>query len=580
MANWKRILLEDDVAGDGIITVTSSPSALHTVSLGDPDVLPQLSNPVVTDGQEDKFLIWDESGAEWKWISADNFPDTNLGNSNLVQTDATRTFDVANNGVLEFHLNGGGATGNEATRLKLSYDTSSIPSSTTALPRAVIELNTPTNLRQTRAFLISVDEASESAFNDSSFSGSWGIDTLDATYSTSSAGGIVKLDAYSNIAALNDDTEGSETYTWGADKVKYVNIELGSTGLVTPALNWDEVTTSAAHAQQNFGGYINFDVLKPIQASPYYQSNTQLRVDNVGVRINDADTDEDSYYLPTDRGTEGYIMSTDGVSAAKWSNPLEVFLPELMQWVNENSGGSTIYGAGTLNGDFNGDGIVNSSDLLTFLGSFGSTVSNTPPTYSYSGFDVGETDVTTPINYSTSTLNDQTLNIDELGTAVNYTPHQIVINETADFIGFREENGNAYGPAFNPYRIVINSLNVDVTKTAATQDVVYLGFKLQAVYDDNGSDVVADLSNLNTTATWSSFDNNMHHIGGIIESSAGVTSHVMSEISEPMLQLSNYENVTYGLPKEIRIKFYAFRQDASQGEVSVEITGLSLQFIS
>lgn len=107
MATWKRILVEDDVIGDGIITVTGN--VPHTVRLGDPSGLPQLTSPV-TGTDPDKFLIWDDSEAEWKWIEAGDFPhppEIHLGNSDLVQTDSTRTFDIFDGGIIKFIGNDG-----------------------------------------------------------------------------------------------------------------------------------------------------------------------------------------------------------------------------------------------------------------------------------------------------------------------------------------------------------------------------------------------------------------------------------------------------------------------------------------
>lgn len=576
MATWKRILVEGDVTGTGVISVSAT--APHIVSLGDPE---NTTSDIGTPAADDKLLIWDQSAQAWLYVLASEFTtDTHLGNTNLVQTTSTRTFDVAANGVLEFHLNSSTATGETVTKVKMLSSTPSIPEfGGTLLEVAALELNTPDNTRQSRAIIISVDEANVGAFNSSAFAGAYGFDTSTATYESAVSGGIIRLEGWSEVGALTDDTEGSETYIWDTDKLRYAAITLGSSGFVTPATFWDEPSTSAVTAQQDFGGTIDFEIQVPQEATPFYAAKTKLRIDNVGVRINDELNDQDSYYLPKDKGTEGYVMTTDGVSAAKWSNPLEIFLPELMTWVNENSGGTTIYGTGVLNGDFNGDGAVTAADLITFLSAYGSTVADYPPMYSYSNFAVGASDITTAANYNTNTLNAQLLNVDDSGTALNYTPHLIAISESADYIAFKEENGNPYGAAFNNYKVKINSLNVDITKTAAVQDVVNLTFKLQAVYDDNGSDVVADLSNLMSPSIWSNYDSNMHHIGIISLNSAGTTSHVISETIEPMLQLSNYASVPYGAPKEVRIKFYAFREFQAQGEITVEITGLSVRFI-
>jgi hypothetical protein len=101
MATWKRILVEGDVAGSGVITVSGT--APHSVALGDPvDTTSELS-PVAND---DKVLIWDESGDSWKYINYSAL-NINLGNSDLTQSDTNRTFDIASNGSLTFIGNTG-----------------------------------------------------------------------------------------------------------------------------------------------------------------------------------------------------------------------------------------------------------------------------------------------------------------------------------------------------------------------------------------------------------------------------------------------------------------------------------------
>lgn len=425
MATWKRILVEGDVEGSGIISVSST--APHVVSLGDPEVLLSELDPPEND---DQLLVWDNGVGEWKWCSAIEFlgsSDTHLGNSNLTQTDSTRTFDLYQDGVLEFHLNATVATGDSATKVILTPSTQAIsnyPGEGNNI--AALELNTVDNDRQFRAVVLSVDEANEDAFNTSAVIGAYGIDTQGTTYETTVYGGMLRIEGHSDVGILTDDTSGSETISWASNKLRLSNITLGSTGLVIPANFFGGSSDAATSTTENFGGYIDFEVVIPTSASPFYEPKSPLRVDNRGVRINDADSGTEYFYLPPDRGAENTVIVSDGQGNTQWTNSAEFFLEAIANYLVDNGADSTIYAPQGVPGDINGDGSVNTQDLIALLSAMGNSSTGAfNAQYEYAGATQNWTVLGSAYN---------NLNIDNGGTATNITPVTITVNEVLDTV--------------------------------------------------------------------------------------------------------------------------------------------------
>jgi hypothetical protein len=567
MATWKRILVEDDVIGSGIIAVTGD--VPHTVSLGDPDAL---LTEIPATADDDKLLIWDESTSTWNWVAFGDIEGTNLGNSNLIQTDSSRTFDLFVDGDLEFHLNSSEASGAAATRVRFDHDLALDTAVFATGETSGIELYTDGSARQSRAILLSVENATVGAYNSSLVAGKWEGTTAGIlnNYQVGTYGGALRLEGWARVGKLTDDTEGSETVLWG-DVIPFSSIELGAKGAVSPAAFTG--STAASYTTAKFGGEIIANIVVADSTGPGFYTEIQpFKVDNVGVHINH---NTDSYYLATDRGDNGEILTTDGSGGTKWENPLNIFLPELMEWVNANSGGQTIYGPTVLSGDFNQDGTITSADLLAFLGAYGTTVSDISPSFTYTGATEAFSDITDALaspTFGTPVL----LNVQSVGTAINYAPHSIVVSDTADYVGVKESSSNPYGAAFNNYKLQFNTLVVEVSKTLATESIIYLLFKLEAIYDDNGTPVNAFQTN--SGGIFSGSDSSLFFIGSVITNLAGVSSHTVTvPISEPMLGLSNYSSV-YGMPYEIRLYPYAILQSGVQGSTSVRIKDLAITF--
>lgn len=332
MATWKRILVEDDVAGDGIITVTSSASALHTVSLGDPAGLDELTSPVIdlSGTDDDKMLIWDEANSVWKWISVNNFPQIHLGNSDLVQTDLDRTFDIYNGGTLTFIAN------NSSYLAVKGEDGSGAHKSTVRIGNAIENFQDNNN-----GFGgIVVSSTSSSTGQDPRHYGLWiegGVHDVNEKESP------IKLffERSYNTGSSNIPSNGDEI----------ANIEFAAPYYAHPSPGWvgdnygSEFEDGEGHiygkitggifSRDSLGeGYLDFKLPKDVTLTggvPSSEYATVLRVTKEGVRINPAETIDgtaggegdavatsNDYILATDRGNVGQILHTDGLGGTYW----------------------------------------------------------------------------------------------------------------------------------------------------------------------------------------------------------------------------------------------------------------------
>ena len=315
MANWKRILLEDDVAGDGIITVTSSPSALHTVSLGDPAGLPQLTNPVVITDEEDKILIWDESESEWSWISADNFPFENLGNTNLTQTDSSRTFDVFDGGSLKFINN------SNAKTVFHNTDGSSIIS-IVSIGNSVESVSDAGN--KFSGIAISATLPNDGTLAGTDHTGYW----VEGGYFTADESEAPIRCVYERSYDVDNfepnNGDGISDLIFYAPSTNYLDqwSNYGGGG----GSQYAKITASIVHTGE--GGSVgspNFIAgaleLKAMHADPasinsFTDPRTVIRIDDVGARINES---TNSYYLATTRGGSGQVLHSDGSGLTYWA---------------------------------------------------------------------------------------------------------------------------------------------------------------------------------------------------------------------------------------------------------------------
>jgi hypothetical protein len=320
MATWKRILVEDDVAGDGIIAVTSSASALHTVSLGDPSGLPQLTTPVVINDQEDKFLIWDESESEWNWISADNFPhppEIHLGNSDLTQTDSTRTFDIFDGGELKFIGNDGAGwkfegqdtSGNHTLSVNMSYAVDTLSDSNYTMQGLRVSGYSDGQPPKKTGIWI---EGSSSGTYAPLIKESQATLTFERGFSSLSAGsydlGSIDFMGPYLTGSTPVDGSGSEFYD-GEGKI------------------FAQVIGGADIGSKNVG-YLSIDIeveSYTSQGAPTHTTAQMVGVDQDGVYINSNDTRDSNgalllnkYKLATNRGSVGQILHTDGLGGTYW----------------------------------------------------------------------------------------------------------------------------------------------------------------------------------------------------------------------------------------------------------------------
>lgn len=317
MATWKRILVEGDVTGGGVITVSST--APHNVTLGDPVAT---TTAISATASDDKLLIWDESASTWNYVNYSNVG-LNLGNSNLTQSDTNRTFDIANGGTLSF-------IGNNGAEFIIKSENSS----------------------GTEKVRTTIGEAIE-AFSDSgqSFGGlmvssfttsatkKYGI-WLEGGYTSSDAASAPNLIAFERIydydvhaPAANDEIATLEFYsaTTTSQGTSSSNLQSNYNG---EAAVYAKILTGISNpATAAYAGFIELGSYKVVTLSNSTTTGEfapALRVDEIGVKINPKVTlagtsgtpvnTNNDFYLPINRGTNGQVLTTNGSGATSWQS--------------------------------------------------------------------------------------------------------------------------------------------------------------------------------------------------------------------------------------------------------------------
>ena len=324
MATWKRILVEGDVAGDGVISVSGS--APHTVSLGDPTsgdtALTTLAYNNITDS--DYLLIWDASATEWKRTLYTSIPSVNLGNSDLSQSDTNRTFDIANGGKLEFVANNGATfqisgentQGTEQSIIKIGNAVEAFSDDGDSFGGINISSTSETG-NSVREYGLWI----EGGYHDATSERSPIKIVLERSYKLNTAA-PQNGDEIGRIEFIAPyDVTGSGAWETGAGSEFY-----DGEGALYGAIAGGIIT-----ADSPTEGYLDLMLQKEITLSggiPSTESSAVLRVETGGVRINAAETLDGTsgtptatnkdFYLPTERGLSGQILHTGGDGTTYW----------------------------------------------------------------------------------------------------------------------------------------------------------------------------------------------------------------------------------------------------------------------
>ena len=330
MATWKRILVEGDVTGGGVITVSST--APHNVTLGDPVAT---TSAISATASDDKLLIWDESASTWNYINYSNVG-LNLGNSNLTQSDTNRTFDIASGGSLTF-------IGNTGATLNIKSENSSGVESVRTIFGQNIESFSGTNPSFGGMKISSASSASEVLPE-------CGVRELLDRYGIWLEGGYKANDRFDAPNAIVFE----RVYNVGTTNPTALD-EIGVLEFYG-ATNTQEGSGSASELQANYNGEgskyakIVGGIDSPNNSNPsgllelgsyklvtlsdnskVLEFSPSLHVDVLGVRINAPKTlagtagctpvnTNNDFYLPTDRGSAGEVLKTDGAGETYWES--------------------------------------------------------------------------------------------------------------------------------------------------------------------------------------------------------------------------------------------------------------------
>lgn len=326
MATWKRILVEDDVIGDGIITVTGD--VPHTVRLGDPAGLSELTSPVNGNAATaDKMLIWDESTSVWKWIDTDNFPQIHLGNSNLTQTTSLRTFDVYAGGQLKF-------INNSASTVRFQNEKSNGVNNSNVIIGSTIE-----SFRDNAGNFSGVKIEGEADQYEPNLFGIW-IESGRTTGQTNTGFGVVHFErTYDIDASPPQDNDVIGYIDFSAPYQSSTGWSYYESGMTNEGGEGHRYSGIRGRVESKGGtgltdepsGALEVYVLDPVVDSfgvTGTQTATMLRVDSTGVRVNNPSDANDpdgvglvpkDYYLATNRGSSGQILHTDGAGQTYWA---------------------------------------------------------------------------------------------------------------------------------------------------------------------------------------------------------------------------------------------------------------------
>ena len=339
MATWKRILVEGDVAGDGVISVSGT--APHTVSLGDPTsgdtTLTTLAYNNITNS--DYLLIWDASATDWKKTLYTSIPSVNLGNSNLSQSDPNRTFDIANGGKLEFVANNGAtfqisgenSQGTEQSIIKIGNAVEAFSDDGDSFGGINISSTSETG-NSVREYGLWI----EGGYHDATSEESPVKIVLERSYKLNTAA-PQNGDEIARIEFIAPyDTTGSGAWEDGAGS-EFYDGEGAIYGVISSGILTNTNPTK---------GYIDLKLNNDVvlsDSSPTTEQTAVLRVDTDGVRINAAETIDGTlgtpiatnkdFYLPTDRGLNGQVLHTGGNGTTYWDYTVDNVVYD-SEWVH------------------------------------------------------------------------------------------------------------------------------------------------------------------------------------------------------------------------------------------------------